>query len=511
MEMEKLIFSLTRMEIKVLSILKDNSSFESVVKASGLKEIEAMRALQWLENKDVVKLNQTSEEFIILDKNGKKYKKNDLPEKRFLKAIQKKEKKISEIKKDTDLDKNEINISIGVLRKKAAIDIKKEKELVVSITEQGKKILGKVSLEEKFLKKDFPIKLSELEPEEKFAYEELKKRKDILSVEEVKHKSAELTSLGKKLAKKDIKPEDFIEKLTPDTIRKGKYKEKKFRRYDVSINVPEIHGARRHFTKQAVEYIKRIWLDLGFKEMTGNLVQTGFWDLDSLFVPQDHPARDMQDTFYIKDPSKGKLPDKKLLKKIKNTHENGWSTGSLGWQSEYDTETAKENLLRTHTTVLSAQTINKLKKQDLPAKFFSVGKVFRNETLDWKHLFEFYQVEGIVVDPDVTMRHLIGYLKDFFKKMGFPDARVRPGHFPYTEPSMEVEVFHPIKKEWMEMGGSGIFRPEVTKPLMGFECPVLAWGLGMGRTITEYWDIHDIRELYKNDLKQLRDMKIFLK
>ena len=315
--------------------------------------------------------------------------------------------------------------------------------------------------------------------------------------------------MGQKLVKTVEEVGEVIDSLTPQIIKEGSWKNKNFRRYDIKINVPSIYGGKRHFVNQAVEYIKQIWLDLGFKEMEGTMVQTSFWDLDSLFVPQDHPAREMQDTFYLKEPKYGKLPE--LSNKIREVHENGADTGSKGWGGKWSEEKAKELLLRTHTTVLSAQTINKLKKEDIPAKFFSVGKVYRNETLDWKHLFEFNQVEGIVIDPDANLKHLKGYLREFFGKMGYPDVRMRPAHFPYTEPSVEVDVFHPIKKEWVEFGGAGIFRPEVTKPLIGVETPVLAWGLGMPRIIAGYFDITDIRELYKNDLKQIKEMKIWLK
>jgi phenylalanyl-tRNA synthetase alpha chain len=325
----------------------------------------------------------------------------------------------------------------------------------------------------------------------------------------VKIKDIKLTALGKELMKVKLDSKNVIDRLDSSMLKSGSWKNKKFRGYDVSINVPNVYGGKSHFVSQAIDYIRKIWLELGFKEMKGNLIQTGFWDLDSLFVPQDHPARQMQDTFYIKEPAEGKLPD--IWKKIKSVHENGADTGSTGWGGEWSEKTAKENLLRTHTTVLSAQTIANLKKEDLPAKFFSVGKVFRNEALDWKHLFELTQVEGIVVDPNANFKHLIGYLKEFFSKMGYEDVRVRPGHFPYTEPSAEVDVYDPVKKKWIELGGSGIFRPEVTKPLLGFECPVLAWGLGMERIISEYWNISDIRHLYKNDLKQIREMKYWMK
>jgi len=224
-------------------------------------------------------------------------------------------------------------------------------------------------------------------------------------------------------------------------------------------------------------------------------------------VPQDHPAREMQDTFYLN--QKAKLPE--IWTKIKEVHENGSDTGSTGWGNKYSEEEASKVMLRTHTTVLSAQKLSELKKEDLPAKFFNVGKVFRNEALDWKHLFEFYQIDGIVIDPNANFRHLIGYLKQFYKKMGYSKIRIRPAYFPYTSISLEVDVFHPVKKEWVELGGAGIFRPEVVKPLMGFEYPVLAWGQGIGRIISEYWKITDIRQLYKNDLKQLREIKFWLK
>ncbi|MBN2421796.1 phenylalanine--tRNA ligase subunit alpha [Candidatus Woesearchaeota archaeon] len=511
MEIQKIIDSLTEIERKVLNAVNKFNAFEEIQDSTKLSEVEVMRALQWLQNKKVIDLNENIKELVELDVNGKNYVKKGLPERIFLEAVKNKTLTLGEVKSKTGLDKNEINICIGTLRKKAAIDVKKDKELSFSINEQGKKLLAKESLEEQFLKKKFPLDLSLLKPEEKFAYEELKKRKNILKKTIKKLKYANLTSLGKKLLKQGIKTKNVIEKLSLKEIKSGKWKNKSFRRYDVSINVPRISGGKRHFTKQAVDYIKKIWIELGFKEMTGPLVQTSFWDLDALFVPQDHPARDVQDTFYIKDPAKGRIDNKQVLKRVKATHENGWTTGSLGWQCEWSTERAKENLLRTHNTVLSARTISELKKQDLPVKFFSVAKVFRNETLDWKHLFEFYQVEGIVVDPDVTFRNLLGYLTEFYKKMGYPKVRIKPGHFPYTEPSAEVSVFHPVRKEWVELGGSGVFRPEVVKPLLGIDIPVLAWGQGMGRIISEYWEINDIRELYKNDLKQLREMKIWLR
>jgi phenylalanyl-tRNA synthetase alpha chain len=161
--------------------------------------------------------------------------------------------------------------------------------------------------------------------------------------------------------------------------------------------------------------------------------------------------------------------------------------------------------------VLSARTIAALKKEELPAKFFAIGRNYRNEAVDWSHLFEFNQTEGIVVSRDVNFRHLLGYLKEFFKKMGYDRVRFRPAYFPYTEPSVEIEVYVKEKKTWIELGGAGIFRPEVVRPLLKEDIPVLAWGLGIGRIITQYYGIRDLREFYSNDLKQLREIKSFIK
>ncbi len=243
--------------------------------------------------------------------------------------------------------------------------------------------------------------------------------------------------------------------------------------------------------------------------MQGPLVDSSFWIFDALFTPQDHPAREMQDTFFIKGVN-GKLPDKKIVSAVKKAHEQGVQ-GSKGWNYSWKEDDARKPVLRTHTTGLSARTLASLKEKDLPVKFFTIGKVFRNETLDWSHGFEFYQAEGIVVDPNANFRHLLGYLKEFYKKMGFEKIKFVPSFFAYTEPSVEIQVWHPEKQIWLELGGAGIFRPEVVVPLLGKYVPVLAWGQGFDRIITDFYKIKDLREMYSNDIKSLREKKFWLK
>lgn len=508
--LKNIINSLNKLERIILPYLEKYSTIQSLITVSNLKEVEVMRALQWLQNKKIVTSQEKTSKMIELDVNGKKYSEDGLPEMNLLKELKKGSLTLKQCMDKANLSKEELDICLGVLRKKAAIFITKEKDLIVKMMDQGKRLLDNGLMEEKFLKKPFPIQYEIMSDEDRFSYEALKNRKKIIKTVIIKDRTYALTDLGKQILTHKI-DSDFIDTLTPQIMKKGEWKEKEFRRYDVSINVPMVYGGKRHFTREASEHIKKVWLDLGFKEMKGSMVNTSFWNFDSLFTAQDHPVREMQDTFFIKSPKYGKLPDKKLVMNVKKAHEDGGKTGSKGWQYQWSEEEAKKNVLRTHTTVLSAQTIAKLKRSDLPAKFFSVGTCYRNETVDWKHLFEFCQVEGIVVDPDANFKNHIAYLRTFFKKLGFEHARFRPAYFPYTEMSLEIDVYHPVHKQWIELGGSGIFRPEVVEPIFGEPIPVLAWGLGLPRMIIDYYAINDLRDMYKNDLKQLREIRAWVK
>lgn len=507
MGMQKLLETLSPVERNVLPFLKDGIELKEITKLSKKKDVEVMRALQWLENKGVVKIKSSLRDVVKLGENGRIYEKKGLPEKRFLEVLDGK-MDLESIKRAADLDNNEVRISLGLLKSRYAITILGND---VEPTSERESILRKGFPEEKFLKK-LPAPFEDLSDEEKNLAGKLLKRKDIIIKESAKLKHVKLTETGKKLIRKSkFSKLDLIEKLTPKMLKERKWVGKKFRRYDVEINVPRVYGGRRHFVNQVVEYAKRVWLELGFKEMTGPLLETSFWNFDALFTAQDHPVRDLQDTFYIKNPRTGKLPDQRIVKAVKAVHENGGSTESKGWQYRWDSESARSNVMRTHTTCLSARTIAQLKKDDLPAKYFAIGRCFRNETMDWSHLFEFNQFEGIVVDPDANFKHLLGYLKNFANKIGFTKVRFRPAHFPYTEPSVEGEVYDPVHKQWIEVFAAGIFRPEVVVPLLGEDIPVLAWGPGLDRMILSYYKITDLRELYKNDLKRLREIKMWLR
>src|SRR3989338_7364831 len=182
MEIKKLAESLNPSERKVVKVLDNFSSFHDILKVTELKDVEVMRALQWLQNKNIIKIKEEEKELVFLDENGKKYLKEALPERRFLEVLEK-PASIAEVTRKTRLSNEEIAISLGTLKSKAAIEINKDKEIVVSITEQGKHLLKRGFLEEQFLKEHFPKELSSLNEEEKFVIDNLKKRKKIVKVE----------------------------------------------------------------------------------------------------------------------------------------------------------------------------------------------------------------------------------------------------------------------------------------------------------------------------------------
>lgn len=514
MDIQKITESLSPIERKILPFLEEPKIID-ICKKSNMDKVSVIRALEYLQNKKVVNLTTQKKKIIEIGVNGALYKKKGLPERRLLNLLN--EKRIIPMKdaqKESKLSSDEFKVSIGVLKRKALIELKNGKVIFSG----GKEEIAKKFLEEQFIE-NLPVDYETLSPEQLFALKNLQSRKNIIQIEEQKKISIEITELGKELMSSEIKVPEMIEQITPELIKKEtNWKGKKFRRYDVSSPVPEIYGGKRHFVNQALDYARKIWTDMGFQEMTGNLVQSSFWNFDALFTAQDHPVRELQDTFYLGEKQdlmesiEGK-ENKKLIQTVRDTHENGIS-GSKGWKYKWDEEDSKKLVLRTHTTCLSATKLYELSylpESERRGKFFSLGKNFRNETVDWAHGFEFYQTEGIVVDDNVHFRHLLGYLKQFYKKMGFEKIRFTPAYFPYTEPSVEINVFHPGKKVWLELGGAGIFRPEITVPLLGKKTPVLAWGQGFDRIIMDFYKIKDLRELYKNNLTQLRKTKFWVK
>ena len=443
-DIEKISESLSPNERKILPHL-DEKNISEICKKTNLDKTSVIRALEYLASKKLVEILYGKKKIVVTGINGILYQKKGLPERRLLNFLNEKRiLKLSDAMKQSSLSSDELKVSIGYLKGRNLIEIKNEK--IIFNANKGE--ISKKTPEEIFLE-ILPLDYDSLSSEQIKIFEYLRKRKEIVNLEEEKTISIKITELGKKIIGANIKTSDLIEQITPELLKKEQlWKGKKFRRYDISMPVSQINGGKKHFVSQAVEYARKIWTEMGFDEMNGEMVVSSFWNFDALFTAQDHPVREMQDTFFIN--RKEEINEKEIVRNVKESHEKGVG-GSSGWKYEWNEDESKKLVLRTHTTCVSSKTLSKLKTENIPAKFFAVGKVFRNETIDWKHNIEFNQTEGIVVDKNANFRHLLGYLKMFFKKMGFEEIRFRPSYFPYTEPSVEIDVFNKEKKIWLEL------------------------------------------------------------
>ncbi|ROT36785.1 phenylalanyl-tRNA synthetase alpha chain [Sodiomyces alkalinus F11] len=307
--------------------------------------------------------------------------------------------------------------------------------------------------------------------------------------------------------------------LTVDMITSGAWKTADFKPYNFkALGAVQNAGALHPLNKVRHEF-RQIFFEMGFEEMpTNRYVETGFWNFDALYVPQQHPARDLQDTFYVADPKVGGKPGPESADdqadyaaywdNVKQVHQDG-KYGSIGYRYPWAGEEAQKLVLRTHTTAISAAMLHKLASKKgpdgrpPPARYFSIDRVFRNETVDATHLAEFHQVEGVIADYGLTLGGLMEFMEIFFNKMGITDLKFKPAYNPYTEPSMEIFSYHKGLKKLVEIGNSGMFRPEMLETMgLPKDMRVYGWGLSLERPTMIKYGISNIRELlgHKVDL-----------
>ncbi|KAF2196077.1 hypothetical protein GQ43DRAFT_476644 [Delitschia confertaspora ATCC 74209] len=362
---------------------------------------------------------------------------------------------------------------------------------------------------------------------------DLKKRKLITLSKVISY----TVSKGPKYAK-EIPVE--VTDLTAEMLANGSWESANFKPYNFNaLGASQNAGALHPLNKVRQEF-RNIFFNQGFVEMpTGHFVDSGFWNFDALFVPQQHPARDMQDTFFISDPPKADkpradpdteaqmdameegarrlfaTPEKRDIKprdyeqyfqNVKDVHEKG-AFGSIGYRYPWSEDECLKLVLRTHTTAVSTWVLHRLAEDPRPARYFSIDRVFRNETVDATHLAEFHQIEGVIADFGLTLGGLMKFLEDFFSKMGISNLRFKPAYNPYTEPSMEVFGYHIGLGKWVEIGNSGMFRPEMLEPMgLPKDLRVYGFGLSLERPTMIKYGVSNIRELlgHKVDLEFIR-------
>ena len=443
-----------------------NLTEEQLVQKTKLSMDQIRRGVEWLRQKKLADVSETIKISSSLGKNGLDSLKNGLPERRLVNLVKDGPKTFDEIR--SSLQGPDFNAAIANAKKNDWISIEK--------METGSKISLKqepVQTPEELMISTIGEKTISSNPLSMFpALKPLMERPDFIIKHEEKTKTVSLSEPGKKID---------LEKLDSGAI-------------DVEADVPHVHAARIHPLKDTINEIRETFVHLGFSEILGNLSQSSFWNFDALFTPQDHPARELQDTFYLQGLNAKQLATPAQIKNVSNAHKKGW-------RYYWDIQEARKMVLRTHTTCVTIKHLADKKPDE--ARIFSLGRVFRNEKLSFKHLAEFNQVEGIVVGKHITLRDLMGIQKEFYRKIGLTKVKFWPTFFPYTEPSLQSMVYNEKLGKWIELFGMGIFRPEVTKPL-GITKPVLAWGGGIERIAMLKFGLDDVREFYNNNLSWLR-------
>ena len=448
-------------EKKIINSLKENSiqTPETLENSTQLSPDQIRRGIEWLKLKDLAIVDESKSSVISLGKNGLDSFEKGLPERRLLNLVKNGPRKLSEIQKELGFI---FGPAIGLCRKNNWIETSSDQIILKTLPselpgEKSLQLIGNNKLPK--------------EQTDKIDLSELLKRPDFILEDIIKNKKISLTQSAKSLDVSNISGA-----------------------IDVEAEVPEVFVARTHPLKDTIDEIREIFVTLGFSEILGNMTQSSFWNFDALFTPQDHPARELQDTFFLDGISAKKIANPEQIRKVSDSHKKNW-------RYQWDINEARKMVLRTHTTCVTIKHLAENKPDE--ARIFSLGRVFRNEKVSYKHLVEFNQIEGIVVGKDANLRNLMGIQREFYKRIGITKIKFWPTFFPYTEPSLQTMVYNEKLGKWIELFGMGIFRPEVTKPL-GITKPVLAWGGGIERIAMLKYDLDDVREFYNNNLGWLR-------
>ena len=477
----------------------------------GIDQALISAGAQMLSEQGLVELEEIPRREFVLKEAGAAAAAEKLPERRILEALHAEGRPLTmqELPELTGLEAREVGSALRFLGAKGwarkqgpAVELADEAAAGLAGPGEDEKLMTTLAACDST--RAWEEELSGVDLEQ--ALKLLKGRRELFELKQKRRRLVQLSAAGRAVLAGGIAEAREVAQLTAELIATGEWREVALKSYDINLGVTPAHAGRIHPMQRVLGATRRVYLEMGFEEIKSPTVESAFWNFDALFQPQDHPAREMQDTFYMKTPAQVPLPeDAEMVARVAATHEDGGQTGSQGWQYKWDPKRAETAVLRTHTTAATARALAETPQG--PRKVFCVGRVFRREAIDYKHLPVFHQVDGIIIDERATFAHLLGTLEAFYRKMGFEKFEFRPAFFPYTEPSVEVFIWLEEKKDWFEMGGAGMFRPEVTVPL-GCKVPVLAWGLGLERLAMLKYDVMDMRSLYLADLEWLKEVPL---
>ncbi|QGR19404.1 phenylalanine--tRNA ligase subunit alpha [Stygiolobus azoricus] len=459
---------LSENEIKIIEYLKTKpdrtASAEEISKALSIPISSIYSLVQLLKEKGYVRTEEKKVTKYELTEEGKLRLQNGMPEEKLIKILNGQSKKISELR---EVLGEELEIALGWARRKNLIKI--DKDTVIPL-------VNDYHSPELDLLRD-PSKIDNENSKQ------LISRKLITAKQE--------TFLLLTLVQDIAEPTKTITYITPEILRSGEWKKIPIKEYNVEAEPPFYPLAKKHFFKEFLERLRDVMIELGFTEVNGNYVELEFYNFDLLFQAQDHPAREIHDSFMIE--GKGEVKDEKLIERVKEMHKKGW-------KYEWDESVALRLVLRSQTTSVTSRVLSSNPKP--PIRTFTIGKVFRPDSIDATHLIEFHQLDGLIIENGFTFRDLLGVLKEIFYQIGIKEIKFKPAYFPFTEPS--VEVYGRIEGlGWIEMSGAGLLRPEILQAV-GINSDAGAWGIGIDRLAMLLFGLKDIRLLYANSIEFLR-------
>lgn len=475
-------YRLSESEYRLLSALKGKIragvwySSDEIAHLAGIDRSSVEALLRLLADKGIVELREEETKQVSITDVGKRYLAEGFPEEKLVSFLLERGGKveINEVAKHLG---EELSIAIAHATRKGWIRIDKG---VVMLNKKPETIEERTTLE----------KLTRGEPVSEEDLRLLRRRRLV-----------EIMTKTRTLVRFRSDPSSIVEhvvieigSLTRDHIVSGLWRRAVLREYNVAAEPPRLYPGRTHFFVDFIEYIRDIMKEMGFVEIEYTPVELEYWNYDALFQPQHHPARSPTDTFYLDTPREGRVADE-LLVRAKNVHEKAWGY-------PWDPKRALRLILRSHTTAVSARIL--ATKPKPPFRFFTIGRVYRVEKVDPRHLPEFHQLDGIAADYTISFADLIGLLAEFFERIGVKDFKVRLTYFPFTEPS--AEIYLRLGNQWLEVLGCGMFRPEVLE-ILGVDYPVAAWGMGLERIAMAIYGLEDIRQLYSLDITFLRNIK----
>ena len=462
---------------------------------------EIITGAQLLENEGYTQVEIKQCEGYELDSLGKKFLEEELPEYQVLKALDFTSKTLNDLK-SLGISQEVISAGLGELKKNNLVELSKtdSQEMRITPTSQSKEFMSAYSNPLIYFKELVEVdSISQVQQE---VLDSFSKRKGFIKKSQSKSVHIQLTSKGKELAtyiEQEFKGIEVLEGVNEEVLKQQNWKrgeELVFRHYDISIPTSLQQMGRFHPMHEANDILTDIFVEMGFSEMEGPVVESEFWCFDALWIPQDHPARDAQDTFFIGDRAE---VNSELIEKIREMHESGIDTSHTP-KGDFKEEVTRNTILRTHSTATTFRTLYELglkqqQGEDIDGKYFYIAHNFRNEAVDATHLAEFFQAEGILIADDLSLAGLIGFMKDFYAKLGLHKLKFKPTFNPYTEPSMEIHYFDEKMDKWYSIGNSGLFRPETLRP-MGLENKrIYGFGLGASRVATLLTGKSNMREI----------------